>query len=510
MVIGKDIRQNELYRLLRQQGTGKIAFAAYNEENIAGYIDRADVIYITGLLSKKTKDSILSYCVARKKRVYLVPETYEIALRKSEMTQVGDVPVFAVEGFGLSEAQRMIKRAIDIVLSVLAILVTSPFMFYAAIRIRHEDGGPVFYRQIRSGISGKEFTLLKFRSMVIDAEKETGAVFASENDARITRFGAKMRACRLDEIPQFFNVLKGDMSIIGPRPERPVFVQKFSEQNPEYQNRFAVKPGITGLAQVMGNYTTTPENKLKFDLVYIREYALLLDLKILFKTVGVVFSGRQARGFSEEDAEPFDINSEVIPGTSGHLLHSIGKTALLFLCFLVIVTGAMFLRFSALSVTMMEAAATPQTEGQIAGPTAAQTASDGTAGASTTDSENKGTGINSNSVEATNPVNGTSASADKGIMTEKGESTLAAASESVVLSQKEINTAMNDMTMSEKMGIALDLVSRMDANDLMLLEKMSEDGFTATEKAKAKEMMYQYFDDKEISYIKKVYQKYVE
>jgi lipopolysaccharide/colanic/teichoic acid biosynthesis glycosyltransferase len=137
--------------------------------------------------------------------------------------------------------------------------------------------------------------------MVVDAEKDTGAIFATENDRRITKVGCIMRSTRIDEIPQFFNVLMGSMSLVGPRPERAVFVKDYSEKNPEYQYRLAVKPGITGLAQVRGYYTTTAENKLKFDLMYIINYSLLLDIKILIQTVRVIFKREQAKGFSENE-----------------------------------------------------------------------------------------------------------------------------------------------------------------------------------------------------------------
>ncbi len=298
LIIGKDQKKNELIRELRKQGIKKLAFVSFDHEKLKDYVDKADNIYLTSSLSKRVKDRIINYCILKDKRVFVIPETYEIAMRKSEMTQIGDIPLFAIESFRLTEAQNIIKRFMDIMLSMIGILLTLPIMLFAVIRIKLEDRGPVFYRQIRSGLNGKEFGVIKFRSMVVDAEKHTGAVFASENDPRITKVGNLMRATRIDEIPQFFNVLMGSMSIIGPRPERPQFVEAFSRELPEYSSRLAVKPGITGLAQVMGNYTTSAENKAKFDLVYIRDYSLLLDIKILFKTVQVVFSKSQATGFS--------------------------------------------------------------------------------------------------------------------------------------------------------------------------------------------------------------------
>ncbi|MGI6727983.1 MAG: sugar transferase [Anaerovoracaceae bacterium] len=200
-------------------------------------------------------------------------------------------------------AQNIIKRLSDIVMSLLGIVITSPIILITIIAIKYEDRGPIFFKQERCGLKGKLFNVIKFRSMVVDAEKYTGAVFATENDPRITKVGRIIRAARIDEIPQFFNVLIGNMSFVGPRPERPIFVKEFSKDFPEYQHRLAVKPGITGLAQVMGNYTTTIENKIKFDLMYIINYSMVLDIKIVMQTIKVVFKKEQAAGFSEEDSK---------------------------------------------------------------------------------------------------------------------------------------------------------------------------------------------------------------
>lgn len=307
LVIGSDARKNELFQTISKKCVGQLTFVSIDENNLRNYIDEANNIYISGSVREKLKDRVISYCVLKEKRVFIVPETYEIAVRNSVLTQVGDIPVFAVESFRLPENKLFFKRLMDLILSIVGILVSTPLMMLAVIGIKLEDGGPIFYTQERSGLNGKIFRVIKFRSMVVDAEKFTGAVFASNNDLRITKMGKLMRATRVDEIPQFFNVLIGNMSMIGPRPERPVFVKEFCKELPEYINRLSVKPGITGLAQVMGNYTTTPANKVKYDLVYIRNYSILLDFKIVIKTILVIFSKIQSKGFEEKD------NQKIVP-----------------------------------------------------------------------------------------------------------------------------------------------------------------------------------------------------
>jgi len=197
---------------------------------------------------------------------------------------------------GPSLIQRVIKRAMDIVLSALALIITSPIMLGIATAIKIEDGGPVFYKQERLTINNKEFKILKFRSMIVDAEKLTGEVLADENDPRITKVGKFIRATRLDELPQIINIFLGDMSIVGPRPERKSFVDEFCEEMPEFAYRTRVKGGLTGYAQVYGKYNTTPYDKLRFDLMYIENYSLLLDLKLMILTLRIIFSKESTEG----------------------------------------------------------------------------------------------------------------------------------------------------------------------------------------------------------------------
>ena len=188
----------------------------------------------------------------------------------------------------------MYQRVLDIVLSVIGLLVGIPLIIIFGILIKVEDNGPITYKQERLGKGGKRFYIYKLRSMRTDAEK-FGAQWAEKDDPRITKVGKFIRKTRIDEIPQLFNILKGDMSIIGPRPERPSFTEEFNQEIPGFIDRLAVKPGLTGWAQVNGGYDITPKEKLIEDIYYIKNRSILLDLKILFKTVKVVLTGDGAR-----------------------------------------------------------------------------------------------------------------------------------------------------------------------------------------------------------------------
>ena len=188
------------------------------------------------------------------------------------------------------------KRTLDILVALIGFVCALPFMAVTAIAIKLGDPGPVLYSQVRTGRDGREFRIYKFRTMRVDAEKYSGPMLAQENDPRITRLGRFLRAVRLDELPQIWNVLNGDMSIVGPRPERPFFVEQFVQEMPEYAYRHNVKPGITGLAQVYGKYNTTPFDKLVYDLMYIQNCSLRTDLTIIIQTVMVLFTKSATEG----------------------------------------------------------------------------------------------------------------------------------------------------------------------------------------------------------------------
>ena len=361
LVVGKSSEKEWLLERIRRQCEYQLRFLDERTKNFTAYIDRSDYVYLLSSASLEYKRRIITYCELQGKRLYIVPEVHEIAMRDSELTRIGDIPLFTIDQFRLTEAQAMIKRVMDILIALLGTIITSPLLLVSSIFIKAEDGGPVFYRQTRSGINGREFEIWKLRSMKVNAEKTTGSVFATENDPRITKVGRFLRQTRMDEIPQFFNVISGSMSIVGPRPERPCFVQKFCSENPEYNLRLAVKPGITGLAQVMANYTTTPENKLKFDLFYIKSYSPLLDFRIMVKTAVVIFGKSHSAGFKEEKedncgrTEIFDIEGipdfepeECLPSRGRRRRYNWLKVGLTILGCGVIVLSAIFMRYNPL------------------------------------------------------------------------------------------------------------------------------------------------------------------
>lgn len=186
------------------------------------------------------------------------------------------------------------KRVFEIIFSITFLIVTLPVLVLTAIAIKLESKGPVFYKQERVGLHGKPFYIVKLRSMRVDAEKN-GPQWASKNDPRVTRVGRFIRKTRIDEIPQLINVLKGDMSLIGPRPERPMFTEKFAAEIPGFKKRLLVKPGLTGWAQVNGGYDMTPKEKFELDMYYIKRQSFALDMRILLRTVWVVLTGNGAR-----------------------------------------------------------------------------------------------------------------------------------------------------------------------------------------------------------------------
>lgn len=198
------------------------------------------------------------------------------------------------EKIGGSNVYTISKRILEILFSIGLLLFTLPVLILTAILIKLESPGPIFYRQERNGLNGRIFSVIKFRSMRSDAEKN-GPQWAAKNDARVTRVGQFIRKTRIDELPQLINVLRGEMSLIGPRPERPMFTEQFEKEIPGFKKRLLVKPGLTGWAQVNGGYDITPKEKLELDMYYIEKQSLRLDLQILLRTVWVVLTGNGAR-----------------------------------------------------------------------------------------------------------------------------------------------------------------------------------------------------------------------
>jgi len=271
----------------------------YDEKDIVRRIQDHDVILLSSTVPRTKKEEILDWCVKNNKEVLVVPDLFDVFVLSARAEQIDDLLVLSIQSPGLTPSQKVAKRLLDVSVSLIMLLLLSPILLVLYILIPLTSKGPAIYSQERLGLQGKPFRVYKFRSMVQDAEKYTGPVLAGEKDPRITPLGRFLRATRLDELPQLINVLKGDMSLVGPRPERPYFVKQFEQTIPGYGYRMVVKPGLTGLAQVMGKYSTTPEDKLRYDLLYIRNYSLLLDLKILFQTARVVLQKEKASGVAE-------------------------------------------------------------------------------------------------------------------------------------------------------------------------------------------------------------------
>ena len=227
-------------------------------------------------------------------RVDVVPELYEIFIGSVDAI-VGDIPLMEISRTAAPRYYAAVKRFLDVAVALLALVVTSPVLLGATVALAAREGLPIFFSQERVGRNLRPFRIHKLRTMVRNAEEHSGPVIADKNDPRITPVGRFLRRYRIDEIPQFVNILKGEMSFVGPRPERPYFVEQLVERVPGYKERFHVKPGMTGLAQVSGGYATTPERKLKYDLIYIYHQTLAMDAQILAETLRVVLSGRGAR-----------------------------------------------------------------------------------------------------------------------------------------------------------------------------------------------------------------------
>jgi len=250
-----------------------------------------EVILSLGQLPQKRVMHVIGLCDEQPVHIKIEPELYHVVMGQARTQQIYGFPLIEINPQIMPAWERRVKRMLDIVFAVLFLLLLLPVMLITALLIKLDSRGPVLFNQQRVGRNGKLFTIYKFRTMIKDAEKYTGPVWAEKSDPRITRMGRFMRRVRLDEFPQCINVLKGDMSLVGPRPERPYFVEKLKEEYPYYTRRLKVKPGITGWAQVKGEYDTSIENvreKLQYDLYYIENISLRMDIRIMLYTVFVM------------------------------------------------------------------------------------------------------------------------------------------------------------------------------------------------------------------------------
>lgn len=268
-------------------------------EVIKKHMEQYDAVVI-GDMPSHERNLLLKHCYISGIRSYSVPKISDVLLRTSDEMNLFDTPLMLSRNIGLSIEQEWIKRAEDVVMAILLLILFSPVFLIAAVGIKCTDHGPVFYKQERLTRDSKRFMIYKFRTMVVDAEKMSGPVLASEKDPRVLPIGRFLRATRMDELPQILNILKGDMSVVGPRPERPELAAEIERTIPEFSYRLKVKAGLTGFAQVYGKYNTTFCDKLKLDLMYIRKYSLLLDLKLILMTPKIMFLKESSEGVSLE------------------------------------------------------------------------------------------------------------------------------------------------------------------------------------------------------------------
>ena len=298
LVYGREKEEEARKKIIERKDKFSV-MEGINAETELGQIWEKISVYNTVLLwdvPNYIRNDILKECYGRRIRIYTMPSISDILLSGSEIMHFFDTPLFLIRSNALTVDQMVIKRIIDIVIAVLLLFLTSPIMLITAVVIKFYDGGPILYRQIRCSLFGKSFYIYKFRSMKVDAEKDGVARLAQKKDSRITPIGAFIRKVRIDELPQLFNVIKGDMSFVGPRPERPEIIEEYKEQLPEFPYRMKVKAGLTGYAQIYGKYNTVPYDKLKLDLYYIEHYSLWLDLKLLLLTIKIVLTPESTEG----------------------------------------------------------------------------------------------------------------------------------------------------------------------------------------------------------------------
>lgn len=302
-IAGKPIER--LYKI-----TKEIQFdGSFNEiENeLKGY----QAICVAGVNSR-CRNGILKYCEENGVRGFFLPHVGDVILQGAQHIQSFDSPVLMARRKVLQPEYRTIKRLFDIVASASGLIILSPIILITAILIKVYDRGPVFYKQTRLTRNGKQFKIIKFRSMKVDAEKDGIArLSAGKNDDRITPIGKVIRKCRLDELPQLWNILMGDMSIVGPRPERPEIAEKYYQKLPDFRLRLQVKAGLTGYAQVYGKYNLDPYEKLEFDLLYINNMSILTDLKLIIATIGILFVPDSTEGINVNQVTAMDYDAEL-------------------------------------------------------------------------------------------------------------------------------------------------------------------------------------------------------
>lgn len=273
-----------------------------------------DAICVLDGLSRYKYEMVLKYAMKLNMDVYIVPKMVDVGRTNARLVRLDDVLTLYMPKAFLSQIELAIKRVLDIILALVGLIVAIIPMIIIAIVIKLTSPGPIFYKQARLTKSKKEFYIYKFRTMIPDAEKLSGPKFSEKNDSRITPVGKILRACRMDELPQLFNILKGEMSVVGPRPERPMFVEMFEKEIENYDYRFAVKAGLTSLSHVYGRYSTYIHDRTYYDLFYITHYSLFLDFKIILLTTKTIFLKTAAEG--EDDFKEKTVIKTDLEGTN--------------------------------------------------------------------------------------------------------------------------------------------------------------------------------------------------
>ncbi len=317
ILVGFNSRSKNMHEMINSYkglGIDVVAYVAVKEKNIGKQFNNIKVVNTVHNIRQVIKESnaseiilaldknegdvmleVVAQCDSNNVSIKIIPDLYEIISGQARTSQLYGFPLIDIMPQLMPEWEKKLKRLMDIIISTLILILSFPIILITGIFIKTESKGPVFYLQERSGLNGKIFKIIKFRSMRNDAEKQSGPVWSTKDDPRITKVGKFIRKVRIDELPQMVNVLKGEMSLVGPRPERPFFVEKLSEEIPFYKRRLKVRPGVTGWAQVKHKYDETIEDvkeKLRFDLFYIENMSLRNDMKILVRTVFVVLFGQ--------------------------------------------------------------------------------------------------------------------------------------------------------------------------------------------------------------------------
>jgi exopolysaccharide biosynthesis polyprenyl glycosylphosphotransferase len=292
----KDLKQNRLDKRFIIKETIRTDLT---EDEILKRISKYKIIIIDDIQPPKLRNNILKYCFANDKKMYSKPKVSDIIIRSGNVTKLCYNSMMVWNARKITIEQAFIKRAFDIVVSFSMLLVLSPLMLLIALGVKLTDGGPILFKQLRYTKNERKFTIYKFRSMYVQDTKEIQ--MTRKNDVRITPIGRIIRKTHLDELPQLINILKGDMSIVGPRPEMVELYDMYAEKYPEFHYRSKVKAGLTGYAQVYGKYNTSPHDKIKFDLIYIANFSLLLDLKLILLTVKVMFKEKTSEGIEQNE-----------------------------------------------------------------------------------------------------------------------------------------------------------------------------------------------------------------